>query len=333
MFSPNENEETGNNELTREIYNIVSEFMNREPNNTTPFSSGSSTRYTNPTNNRNNADNSRNRTRQSPVSQDDVLAFLRDYLQIMHEYNENIASFNEIIRFAMNSSSTSSGTVPPNTSFVPPFNVNTNTNTMNTTTSPNVPIIPRNSTMERNRRIRQNLDILDLYVQQINRNTQTAPSESIEPITREQIDNATQIIQYNSTEMEDEMCPITMENFTIDEDIIRVIECGHIFKPQGFYTWLRRNTCCPVCRYDLRNYHSEPRAEENIQENLSENTETVLPAYVVEIEMLDLSSNIISRRISTSNPQLFSFDLSFNQQTNFRDYIQEHLAEIITSLI
>jgi len=73
------------------------------------------------------------------------------------------------------------------------------------------------------------------------------------PLTSSQIENATQIITYNRL-MNETRCPISWEEFRIDERITRIRHCGHIFKTAGLTNWLRSNSQCPVCRYDLRDY-------------------------------------------------------------------------------
>ena len=55
--------------------------------------------------------------------------------------------------------------------------------------------------------------------------------------------------------MDEERCPISWEDFVVGEQICQIKECEHIFKSTSLLNWLRTNSHCPVCRYDLRTYN------------------------------------------------------------------------------
>ena len=73
-------------------------------------------------------------------------------------------------------------------------------------------------------------------------------------LTQAQIDISTQIIEYDEN-MDEERCPISWEDFVVGEQICQIKECEHIFKSTSLLNWLRTNSHCPVCRYDLRTYN------------------------------------------------------------------------------
>jgi len=73
-------------------------------------------------------------------------------------------------------------------------------------------------------------------------------------LTQAQIDTSTQMIEYNA-DMDEERCPISWEDFVVGEQICQIKECEHIFKSASLLNWLRTNSHCPVCRYDLRTYN------------------------------------------------------------------------------
>lgn len=52
----------------------------------------------------------------------------------------------------------------------------------------------------------------------------------------------------------DTRCPISLEDFTIGEELCEIRHCGHIFKWSALRSWFSRNSHCPVCRYDIRQY-------------------------------------------------------------------------------
>ena len=65
-------------------------------------------------------------------------------------------------------------------------------------------------------------------------------------------------------------CPISLEDFSSNEVICRIKECSHIFKIKPLVSWMKINTYCPVCRYDLNTTQEEQPLNENVN---SENTE------------------------------------------------------------
>ena len=82
-------------------------------------------------------------------------------------------------------------------------------------------------------------------------------------LTSSQIENATQTVTYHEM-MNEERCPITLDNFTVGESICQIRHCGHIFKRDPLMNWFHRNVRCPVCRYDLRNFEPSVEAPEQL---------------------------------------------------------------------
>lgn len=80
--------------------------------------------------------------------------------------------------------------------------------------------------------------------------TQTHP-------TITQIMNATEIFTFNEnnmTRVPEPRCPISLEDFVLGEELCQIKHCSHIFKWNTLQTWFSRNSHCPVCRYDIRDY-------------------------------------------------------------------------------
>jgi hypothetical protein len=46
-------------------------------------------------------------------------------------------------------------------------------------------------------------------------------------------------------------CPITQKHFAINECIMQIKHCQHIFKPNSLYRWFSSHSTCPLCRYNL----------------------------------------------------------------------------------
>jgi hypothetical protein len=47
-----------------------------------------------------------------------------------------------------------------------------------------------------------------------------------------------------------------MEHFIEGDSILQIRSCGHRFKEAPLLIWFRRDSRCPICRYDIRNYTS-----------------------------------------------------------------------------
>lgn len=51
-------------------------------------------------------------------------------------------------------------------------------------------------------------------------------------------------------------CPISLEDFQLGDELCEIKHCHHIFKWRSLQIWFSRNSHCPVCRYDIREYTS-----------------------------------------------------------------------------
>jgi len=74
--------------------------------------------------------------------------------------------------------------------------------------------------------------------------------------TREEIENATEIIVYHRELFEIQniqytTCPISLEEFQEGEILMKIKYCGHIFKKSGLENWFSRNKHCPTCRHSI----------------------------------------------------------------------------------
>lgn len=73
--------------------------------------------------------------------------------------------------------------------------------------------------------------------------------------TISQIMNAVDIFTYseeNRVRVTENRCPISLEDFVSGEELCEIKHCHHVFKWSSLQGWFSRNTCCPVCRYDIR---------------------------------------------------------------------------------
>ena len=60
-----------------------------------------------------------------------------------------------------------------------------------------------------------------------------------------------EITQFNNIlYKENNGCVICLDNFKIDEKIIK-LPCNHIYHPECIQDWLKDNITCPLCRYEI----------------------------------------------------------------------------------
>jgi len=92
----------------------------------------------------------------------------------------------------------------------------------------------------------------------------TTPTDSSANNVLDLMPTVTRTLSYsNITNPVNTQCPILLENFTPSSEVIQILGCEHNFTPVGITAWFRRNSRCPICRYDVRLYHtnsSEPEA-------------------------------------------------------------------------
>lgn len=67
-------------------------------------------------------------------------------------------------------------------------------------------------------------------------------------------------------------CPIDMQDFAENDSILRIRECGHIFREMNLRRHFRNSTRCPICRFDIRDYIPSENVYSN-NNNTEEETE------------------------------------------------------------
>lgn len=73
--------------------------------------------------------------------------------------------------------------------------------------------------------------------------------------TISQILNAVEVFPYTEEHRLrglESRCPISLEDFTVGDELCEIRNCHHIFKWTNLQSWFSRNSNCPVCRFDIR---------------------------------------------------------------------------------
>jgi len=179
----------------------------------------------------NNVNNSRHIISELVSSYNDNI---RHHNQIIEEYNHNIYTILNILQQDQN------------------YNVNHTANHTANYTTPRTPP----SRAPTSRRSQNHLDISSLfYLLNIPMHGNYDRNENrYIALTQEQIDISTVIVPYNREIHHEETCPISLDDFIVNEDICQIIGCGHYFKKNHIIRWFQNNHICPVCRFSVRNY-------------------------------------------------------------------------------
>jgi hypothetical protein len=140
-----------------------------------------------------------------------------------------------------------------------------------------------------------NQDITDFLTTFLNSSVPVRPSQ-------EQINNASRLVRYSDiSNPNSTSCGISLEPFTINDNVRQIHHCGHIFFPDQFNQWFSNHVRCPICRHDIRNYTNSTTNTTNTN-NLEE-----IPITPIQQLALDLSNNELSDNLlSTISNRLFS---------------------------
>ena len=143
--------------------------------------------------------------------------------------------------------------------------------------------------------------------------------------TTTQILYATEIIVFDeSMSNNNTTCPITLDPFENGEEICRIKHCSHLFKRRALHDWFRQNVRCPICRFDIRDYHVHEEEEEagNEEEEEAGNEEEV--EDVIEDVIEDVEEEIIIEpvRQPIANP------FTRNFTSAIRSFVNNELANL-----
>ena len=155
-------------------------------------------------------------------------------------------------------------------------------------------------------------------------------------LTVQEIETVTRTFNYNNNNNEttEIRCPISLDNFQEGDVLCKISGCGHVFKKDNLLNWLRRNSQCPICRFNLRTAVNRTRNRTRNNRNRSPRTNTrgvmrnasgnIIDgsnnpySQMINSELSNEISNEISNMVETLinlNPP--NYDISFNVQTLF----------------
>lgn len=142
-------------------------------------------------------------------------------------------------------------------------------------------------------------------------------------LTRIEIDTYTRNIQYTS-DMPNNTCQITHEEFSENENVCQIVHCGHYFKQDAIFRWLRSNSTCPSCRHNLLSSDTirNTNIDETNEETNDETNNTTNENYE-EPDFLNNANNSVNNSVfdfirnSIPTDASLNIDPSFNLRYSF----------------
>ena len=120
---------------------------------------------------------------------------------------------------------------------------------------------------------------------------------------------------------ENQICPITRENFNNDTTVSRINHCGHIFTRNQLLNWFQFDTRCPICRYNLSRENEENQiidTSENsvINNNSINNIDNSINNVDNSMNNVDNSMNNVDNSINNVDNSINNVDNSINNVEN-----------------
>lgn len=171
---------------------------------------------------------------------------IHDYHSNMRLYQQNMANFNRtsstILRMINNNE---------RGSYTPMLGSNRNTTIQNTPLSNSFSLNFPSSIQEFMRHPGIELSAITVPYRMNGSSDQTTEYPTISQILQ-----SVELFTYNEETMDrvqDTSCPVSLETFSIGDELCEIRHCHHVFKWNSLQNWFSRNSHCPVCRHDIRN--------------------------------------------------------------------------------
>lgn len=171
---------------------------------------------------------------------------IHDYHSNMRLYQQNMANFNRtsstILRMINNNE---------RGSYTPMLGSNRNTTIQNTPLSNSFSLNFPSSIQEFMRHPGIELSAITVPYRMNGSSDQTTEYPTISQILQ-----SVELFTYNEETMDrvqDTRCPVSLETFSIGDELCEIRHCHHVFKWNSLQNWFSRNSHCPVCRHDIRN--------------------------------------------------------------------------------
>jgi hypothetical protein len=135
--------------------------------------------------------------------------------------------------------------------------------------------------------------------------------------TPSQIETATRVVRFGDiiTPL-NSACPISLENFNDNDQVLMIRHCNHIFSNTGLISWFRSSCVCPVCRYDIRNHVSNNSITISDLSSNVDISSNILSPSLSNVERSSNSNELVellfSNLLGNNTPDVSSNNLSSN---------------------
>lgn len=137
----------------------------------------------------------------------------------------------------------------------------------------------------------------------------------------------------NSGEYEYTSCPITTDEFE-DGEILKKLQCGHIFSSDALLAWFNESNKCPLCRYELPskevkvvNTHSETHNDSQTDTDTHSQSDTDSDD---ELDTQELANNRAIRSIARMfNTYRSPYSMMNNRRVIPHSYIESFVNNTI----
>ena len=116
-------------------------------------------------------------------------------------------------------------------------------------------------------------------------------------------------------------CAISREEFTDTSEVTQIRGCSHIFKPSSLARWLRTNSTCPMCRYDIRDYQNVSPPSSTTAESVPSNRPNISNLRPDLASITSILNNHNNNNINDIYNQII------DNSSNFTNAIIEHIND------
>lgn len=169
----------------------------------------------------------------------------------------------------------------------------------------------------------------------------TSSATSSNTPTLNQINDSTEIVLYDPSNIDIAVCPITLTNFVNGENLRKIRHCGHIFKESSILNWFSRNSLCPLCRYDIRTYvqqnsHSIDDTNPIYTNSIpieTEETDPILQTNDIHYNWYNTTNSTTTRPSINRSRGISPIIRSVSSQLNIPEEYTNEIQDILTQFI
>jgi len=155
------------------------------------------------------------------------------------------------------------------------------------------------------------------------------------PVDERTIQLVTETFAFDGSNNEMNTCPIDLSEFSVGDEVMRIRECGHIFRKSNLLRWFETNPRCPICRRDVRDaasmFNTETRETRETREN-NRNINNVSAASAPATSTPTTSAPIEQSETETLNNSIQQMEQDVQQsvQNIFNEFFPGYSLQLYT---